>query len=183
MEELSSGGAGVPSLRTEQQQKENCGLCSKLLRAGVQPVWQVKGGELTRKPHLWFKTTIVSSSGPIPVDGTCICIDHCINTLQQWTRREQLQHMAGTPSNLPFKPLSLRRLFIKNRYSAKCTYLQRRREEVTEFLQAVCAARILGCRSRLPFCLLVCLVFCLHFSSGWSVSGAIGSLQLGLPSL
>ena len=43
-------------------------------------------------------------------------------------RREQLQHMAGTPSNLPFKPLSLRRLFIKNRYSAKCTYLQRRRE-------------------------------------------------------
>ena len=55
--------------------------------------------------------------------------------------------------------------------------------EVTEFLQAVCAARILGCRSCLPVCLLVCLVFCLHFSSGWSISTAIDSLQFGLPSL
>ena len=81
MAELSSGGAGVPSLRTEQQQKENCGLCSKLLRAGVQSVWQVKGGELTRKHHLWFKTTIVGSTGAIPVDGTCIRIDQSSNAL------------------------------------------------------------------------------------------------------
>ena len=107
------------------------------------------------------------------VSVSTIASIHCSSEPGENNYSTWQEHLQTSLSSLsPFAASSSRIVIRQN--ALICNDAGR---EVTEFLQAVCAARILACRSRLPFCLLVCLVFCLHFSSGWSVSGAIGSLQ------